>query len=76
MAKRAFERFLPNVNDQDTSDSAYQQKRPLSVSVPPRSSTPRPRSTSAIKAAVLLLCSEQQAETRSLEHRPVEKTAQ
>ena len=44
IAKRAFERFLPNVNYHDTSDSAYQQ-RPLSVSVPPRG----PRSTSAIR---------------------------
>ena len=49
MAKRAFERFLSNINDHDTSDSAYQQRRPLSVSVPPRSATPGPRSTSAIR---------------------------
>ena len=40
MGKRAFERFLPNINDHDTSDSAYQQRRPLSVSVLPRSATP------------------------------------
>ena len=49
MAKRAFERFFLNVNDHDTSDSAYQRRRPLSVSVPPRSATPGPRSTSAIR---------------------------
>ena len=49
MANRAFQKFLPNVNDHDTSDSAYQQRRPLSVSLPPRSATPGPRSTSAIR---------------------------
>ena len=49
IAKRAFERFLPSANDHDTSDSAYQQRRPLSVSVAPRSATPGPRSTSAIR---------------------------
>ena len=38
------ERFLPSANDHDTSDSAYQQRRPLSVSVAPRSATPGPRS--------------------------------
>ena len=48
IAERAFKKFLPNVNDHDTSDSAYQQRRPLSVSVAPRSATPGPRSTSAI----------------------------
>ena len=42
----ALEKFKPNVNDHDTSDSAYQQRRPLSVSLPPRSATPGPRSTS------------------------------
>ena len=35
IAKRAFGRFLPSANDHDTSDSAYQQRRPLSVSVAP-----------------------------------------
>ena len=49
IAKRAFGRFLPSANDHDTSDSAYQQRRPLSVSVAPRSATPGPRSTSAIR---------------------------
>ena len=49
IAKRAFERFLPSADDHDTSDSAYQQRRPLSVSVAPRSATPGPRSTSAIR---------------------------
>ena len=49
IAERAFKKFLPNVNDHDTSDSAYQQRRPLSVSVAPRSATPGPRSTSAIR---------------------------
>ena len=49
MANRAFKNFLPNVTDHDTSDSAYQQRRPLSVSLPPRSATPSPRSTSPIK---------------------------
>ena len=49
MAKRAFQKFLPNVNEHDTSDSAYQQRRPPSVSVPPRSATPGPRSTSSIR---------------------------
>ena len=49
IAKRAFERFLPSANDHDTSDSAYQQRRPLSVSVAPRSATPGPRSTSATR---------------------------
>ena len=49
IAKRAFERFLPSANDHDTSDSAYQQRRPLSVSVAPRNATPGPRSTSAIR---------------------------
>ena len=44
IAKRAFERFLPSADDHDTSDSAYQQRRPLSVSVAPRSATPGPRS--------------------------------
>ena len=47
MAKRAFQKFLPNVNEHDTSDSAYQQRRPLSISAPPRSATPGPRSTSS-----------------------------
>ena len=42
-------RFLPSADDHDTSDSAYQQRRPLSVSVAPRSATPGPRSTSAIR---------------------------
>ena len=37
IANRAFKGFLKNVNDHDTSDSAYQQRRPLSVSLPPRS---------------------------------------
>ena len=49
IANRAFKGFLPSVNDHDTSDSAYQQRRPLSVSLPPRSVTPGPRSTSAIR---------------------------
>ena len=49
IAERAFRNFLPNANDHDTSDSAYQQRRPLSVSVAPRSATPGPRSTSAIR---------------------------
>ena len=49
IAKRAFERFLPSADDHDTSDSAYQQRRPLSVSVAPRSATPGPRSASAIR---------------------------
>ena len=49
IAKRAFQKFLPNVNEHDTSDSAYQQRRPLSISVPPRSATPGPRSTSFIR---------------------------
>ena len=49
IAERAFRNFLPNANDRDTSDSAYQQRRPLSVSVAPRSATPGPRSTSAIR---------------------------
>ena len=49
IAQSAFQKFLPNVNDHDTSDSAYQQRRPLSVSVPPRSATPGPRSTSVIR---------------------------
>ena len=49
IAERAFKKFLPNVNDHDTSDSAYQQRRPLSVSVAPRSATPGPRPTSAIR---------------------------
>ena len=40
IARRAFQKFLPNVNEHDTSDSAYQQRRPLSISVPPRSATP------------------------------------
>ena len=49
IGQRALERFKPNVNDHDTSDSAYQQRRPLSVSLPPRSVTPGPRSTSSIR---------------------------
>ena len=49
VGQRALERFKLNVNDHDTSDSAYQQRRPLSVSSPPRSVTPGPRSTSSIK---------------------------
>ena len=49
VGQRALERFKPNVNDHDTSDSAYQQRRPLSVSLPPRSVTPGPRSTSLIR---------------------------
>ena len=49
VGQRALERFKPNVNDHDTSDSAYQQRRPLSVSLPPRSVTPAPRSTSSIR---------------------------
>ena len=49
IAERAFKKFLPHVNDHDTSDSAYQQRRPLSVSVAPGSATPGPRSTSAIR---------------------------
>ena len=40
LANRAFKKFLPNVNDHDTSDSAYQQRRPLSVSLPPRALRP------------------------------------
>ena len=40
IGQRALEKFKPNVNDHDTSDSAYQQRRPLSVSLPPRSVTP------------------------------------
>ena len=54
IAERAFKKFLPNVNDHDTSDSAYQQRRPLSVSVAPRSATPGPRSTSAITCTPVL----------------------
>ena len=49
IGQRALEKFKPNVNDHDTSDSAYQQRRPLSVSLPPRSATPGPRSTSLIR---------------------------
>ena len=49
IANGVFKGFLPSVNDHDTSDSAYQQRRPLSVSLPPRSVTPAPRSTSAIR---------------------------
>ena len=49
IGQRALEKFKPNVNDHDTSDSAYQQRRPLSVSLPPRSATPGPRSTSSIR---------------------------
>ena len=49
VAKMAFKSFKPSANDHDTSDSAYQQRRPLSVSVAPRSATPGPRSTSAIR---------------------------
>ena len=49
IAKKAFQRFLPNVNDHDTPDTAYQQRRPLSVSVAPRSATPGVRSTSVIR---------------------------
>ena len=33
VGQRALGRFKPNVNDHDTSDSAYQQRRPLSVSL-------------------------------------------
>ena len=43
------EKFKPNVNDHDTSDSAYQQRRPLSVSLPPLSVTPGLRSTSSVR---------------------------
>ena len=49
IGQRALERFKPNVNDHDTSDSAYQQRRPLSVSLPPRGVTPGPISTSSIR---------------------------
>ena len=49
VAKMAFKSFKPSANDHDTSDSAYQQRRPLSVSVAPRSATPGPRSTSAVR---------------------------
>ena len=49
IANRAFKNFKANVNDHDTLDSAYQQRRPLSVSLPPRSATPGPRSTSSIR---------------------------
>ena len=49
IGQRALEKFKPNVNEHDTSDSAYQQRRPLSVSSPPRSATPGPRSTSSIR---------------------------
>ena len=49
IAQTPFQRFLPNVNDHDTSDNAYQQRRPLSVSVAPRSAAPGPRSTSSIR---------------------------
>ena len=45
IANRAFKIFLKNVNDHDTPDSAYQQRRPLLVSLPPRSATPGSRST-------------------------------
>ena len=48
IANRAFKNFKANVNEHDTSDSAYHQRRPLSVSLPPRSATPGPRSTSSI----------------------------
>ena len=37
MAKRAFQGFTPKLEDHDTSDSAYQQRRPLSLSLGPRS---------------------------------------
>ena len=49
VAKMVFLSFKPSANDHDTSDSAYQQRRPLSVSVAPRSATPGPRSTSAVR---------------------------
>ena len=37
MAKRAFQGFKPKLEDHDTFDSAYQQRRPLSLSLRPRS---------------------------------------
>ena len=49
VAKMAFKSFKPSANDHDASDSAYQQRRPLSVSVAPRSATPGPRSTSTVR---------------------------
>ena len=55
IAKRAFQKFLPNVNEHDTSDSAYQQRRPLSISVPPRSATssrPPPTSTAPTTSTI------------------------
>ena len=54
VGQRALERFKPNVIDHDTSDSAYQQRRPLSVSLPPRSVAPGPRSTSSIRGPLQL----------------------
>ena len=41
IGQRALEKFKPNVNDHDTSDSAYQQRRPLSeaTSIAPTTST-------------------------------------
>ena len=49
IAQTAIKRFLRHVNDHDTSDSAYQQRRPLSVSVGSRRATPGARSTSVIR---------------------------
>ena len=37
MAKRAFQGFKPKLEDHDTSDSGYQQRRPLSLSLGPSS---------------------------------------
>ena len=50
MANRAFQNFKPKIEDHDTSASAYQRRRQLSVSLGPRSATPGPRSTSVIRA--------------------------
>ena len=47
MAKRAFQGFKPKLEDHDTSDSAYQQGRPLSLSL--GNATPGPKSTSVIR---------------------------
>ena len=49
MAKRAFDGFKPRLEDHDTSDSAYNQKRPLSVSLGPRSAAPGPRFSSVTR---------------------------
>ena len=49
MAKRGCDGFRPKLQDHDTSDSAYHQRRPLSVSLGPRSATPDPSSSRIIR---------------------------